>query len=833
MFVIQEKPLFLRFLKGFLMKISLNWIKEILDFDLTAEETSEILTDIGLEVEKSELYENIKGGLNGIVVGEIKKCEKHPNADKLKITHVDIGEEKLSQIICGAPNVDVNQKVLVALPGTTIFPTNHDPLKIKKTKIRGIESNGMICAEDEIGIGENHDGIMVLSDNYNAGDLAKTVFEVNEDTIFEIGLTPNRADAMSHYGVARDLMAALKFNSKIEVGQKLKSLSSKVDFNQDRKTAFKVSVLEPKKCMRYTGIILKDVQVKSSPNWLKNKLTSIGVKSINNIVDATNYILHELGQPLHAFDLDEISNHHIKVRCPKGDSSFTTLDGTERKLNKDDLMICDDEKEMCIAGVFGGLKSGVSSKTKHIFLESALFDAVNIRKTAKRHGLNTDASFRYERGVDPDMVIPALQKAVELILELAGGSIGSSILDVNNNPKTQNYHHCDADYNTIRKLCGISIADEEINSILGFLEISNTPIKNSSYRLKIPDYRVDVIREADVAEEVLRIYGYNNVTIPPKINSSPSFTPLRNSISTQKKVSDYLSARGFNEVLNNSLTATHQSNKLKYTGLNEEAYVKLLNPLSSDTEVLRQTLVLNVLDVIKYNQDHGEANVQLFEWGKTYQLNENKFQEEKHLIIALKGLQHEEHWYDGKKETSFHQLKGYVESIFSLLGITLEASIFEDNELFSGGVLYQIGNKIIAKCGLVNPNLTKQLDIKEPCYMAELYWDHIFKLCQKNLIKYIPINKFQKVYRDLSILIDEQITLSDIINATKNVKTNLLQNISLFDIYRDKKQFIDKKAYGLRFQFLHPKRTLTDKEVDKVMLQIQYSILKETNGQLR
>ena len=336
-----------------------------------------------------------------------------------------------------------------------------------------------------------------------------------------------------------------------------------------------------------------------------------------------------------------------------------------------------------------------------------------------------------------------------------------------------------------------------------------------------------------MAEEVLRIYGYNNVTIPPKINSSPSFTPLRNSISTQKKVSDYLSARGFNEVLNNSLTATHQSNKLKYTGLNEEAYVKLLNPLSSDTEVLRQTLFLNVLDVIKYNQDHGEANVQLFEWGKTYQLNENKFQEEKHLIIALKGLQHEEHWYDGKKETSFHQLKGYVESIFSLLGITLEASIFEDNELFSGGVLYQIGNKIIAKCGLVNPNLTNQLDIKESCYMAELYWDQIFKLCQKNLIKYIPINKFQKVYRDLSILIDEQITLSDIINATKNVKTNLLQNISLFDIYRDEKQFIDKKAYGLRFQFLHPKRTLTDKEVDKVMLQIQYSILKETNGQLR
>ena len=815
------------------MKISLNWIKEILDFDLTAEETSEMLTDIGLEVEKSEQYENIKGGLNGIVVGEIKKCEKHPNADKLKITHVDIGDGELSQIICGAPNVGINQKVLVALPGTTIFPINHDPLKIKKAKIRGIESNGMICAEDEIGIGESHDGIMILSDKYKAGDQASSVFDVEVDTIFEIGLTPNRADAMSHYGVARDLMAVLKYNSKIEIDQKLKPLLDTINFHQKKNNTFKVSVLEPKKCIRYTGIILNDVQVKSSPNWLKNKLTSIGVKSINNIVDATNYLLHELGQPLHAFDLDEISNQHIKIRCPKGDTSFTTLDGTERKLNEEDLMICDDEKEMCIAGVFGGLKSGVSSKTKHIFLESALFDPVNIRKTAKRHGLNTDASFRYERGVDPKMVIPALKKAVELILEIAGGNVGSSIFDVNNSPKTQHFHHCEADYNSIRKLCGISITDGEINSILTLLEISNTPIKNSSYRLKIPDYRVDVNRESDVAEEVLRIYGYNNVIISPKINSSPSFTPMRNSVSTQKKVSDYLSARGFNELLNNSLTATHQSKNLTHTGLNEEAYVKLLNPLSSDTEVLRQTLVLNMLDVIKYNQDHGEANVQLFEWGKTYQLNQHKFHEEKHLIIALKGLQHEEHWYGGKKETSFYQLKGYVESIFSLLGITQEETIFESNELFSGGISYQVGNKIVGKCGLINSHLTDQLEIKEPCYMAELYWDNIYQLCQKNLIKYTPINKFQKVYRDLSILIDEQVTLADIINATKNVKTNLLQGISLFDIYRNKKQFVEKKAYGLRFQFLHPKRTLTDKEVDKVMHQIQHCILKETNGQLR
>ncbi len=815
------------------MKISHNWIKEILDFNLTAKETSEILTEIGLEVEKIEQFESIQGSLNGIVVGEVKKCEKHPNADKLKITHVDIGQNEPSQIICGAPNIEVNQKVLVALPGTTIYPTNHDPLKIKKTKIRGVESHGMICAEDEIGLGQRHDGILVLSDEFKAGDQAKIVFDVEVDTVFEIGLTPNRADAMSHYGVARDLMVALKHQSKMEANQKLKPLSTKIQFNTDQESSFNISVLEPKKCTRYTGIIINNIKVKSSPNWLKNKLSSIGVKSINNVVDITNYILHELGQPLHAFDLDQISNNNIKVRCPKAHTSFITLDGTERILNEHDLMICDNEKEMCIAGVFGGLNSGVSEKTINIFLESALFDAVNIRKTAKRHGLNTDASFRYERGVDPDMVLPALKKAAELILELAGGSIGSSIFDINNQTKMENYHYCEADYNAIRKLCGISISDDKINNILDLLEISNTPLKKSIHKLKIPDYRVDVNREADVAEEVLRIYGYNNVLIPTKINSSPSFTPLINSISTQKKISNYLSSRGFNELLNNSLTATHHSKKLTNTGLNEESYVKLLNPLSSDTEVLRQTLILNILDVIKYNQDHGETNIQLFEWGKIYQKTKDGLSEEKHLVIALKGLQNEEHWYNGKKETSFYQLKGYVESIFSLLGLKLKTSIFENNDIFIGGLSYQKGDEIMAKCGMINPDLSCQLGIKEPCYIAEFNWDNIYNEHQKNKVKYSPINKFQKVYRDLSILISEDTALIDIINATKNVKTNLLQNVTLFDIYRDEKQFVNQKAYGLRFQFLHPNRTLTDKEVDKVMNQIQKCILKETNGQVR
>ena len=826
--------IFTVFKTRFLMRISYNWIKEIVDFNLSPEETSELLTDIGLEVEKSEIYESIKGGLNGIIVGEVKKVEQHPNADRLKITHVDIGEENWQQIICGAPNVALNQKVLVATPGTTIFPIGNEPLKIKKATIRGVESHGMICAEDEIGLSSNHDSIVVLPEKTAVGEAASTLYNVSSDTIYEIGLTPNRADAMSHYGVARDILAALKFQQKINPKQSLKPIDNNIEIKPKEKTSFSVEILEPKKCTRYTGIIIKNVTVKESPLWVKLKLESIGVKSINNIVDITNLVLHDLGQPLHAFDLDKITNEHIKVRCPKPKTRFITLDETERTLDQNDLMICNDTDEMCIAGVFGGIDSGVNEKTKHVFIESALFNPVNIRKTAKRHGLNTDASFRYERGVDPEMVIPALLKAASLMLDLSGGEIGSEIIDVNPNKNEGNFHKCEVNFESIRKLCGINASNDDMLDILKYLEISAEKSDHNLYMLTIPSYRVDVTRESDVAEEILRIYGYNNVIIPEKINSTPSFTPIKNTTAVEQKLSNYLTACGFNEIMNNSLTNAGYSNILNDTSFMESQYVKILNPLSSDTAVLRQSLVFNILEVIKYNQDHGESNIQVFEWGKTYKQINNQHQEEKQLTIALKGLQNDEHWFNGKQPTSFFQLKGFMENIFGMLGIKYKEEIFEeDNDVFSGGVIYTTGKNKMAKCGIINNDLCDAIGIKDTCYIAEIYWKEIYSLHLKNKVKFSHVNKFQKVYRDLSIQIDENVSLNDILKAVGEIKNQLLKNITLFDIYRDKKQLKDQKAYGLRFQFLHPERTLKDKEVDQLMGRIQENILKKTNGKLR
>ena len=501
------------------MKISYNWLKEILEFNLDSDQTSALLTDIGLEVEREEVYENIKGGLQGLIVGEVKSVEKHPNADRLNITQVDLGEDENYTIVCGAPNVKKGQKVVVAKPGTTIFPKNNSSFEIKNAKIRGQESFGMICAEDEIGLGDGHDGILVLNKDANIGDSAANYFNVVSDTIFEIGLTPNRADAMSHYGVARDLLAALKFKKLLPSSSTLKAIPDKSQIVTRKNIEINISIEDADQCQRYTGIVIKNIQVKPSPKWLKDKLESIGIKPINNIVDVTNYVLHNFGQPLHAFDLDKIIGKEIKVRTPKDQTLFTTLDGQERKLDKEDIMICNSEKEMCLAGVFGGLESGVTEKTKTIFIESALFNPVLIRKTAKRHGLNTDASFRYERGVDPSMVLPALIKACEIITDLSGGEIASEILDVH--PKETKDTSFEINFEKIRKIGGIELDNKTITELLTHLEIKVGSIKTNKALVNVPAYRNDVTREIDIAEEVLRIYGYNNIDIPEKINSSP------------------------------------------------------------------------------------------------------------------------------------------------------------------------------------------------------------------------------------------------------------------------------------------------------------------------
>ena len=813
------------------MKISYNWLQNILDFKLSAKLTEELLTDIGLEVEKSEVFESIPGGLDGLVIGEVLTVEKHPNADLLNITTVNVGEKDPYTIICGAPNVAKNQKVVIALPGTTIYPISGEPFKIKKAKIRGVESFGMICAEDEIGLGQGHDGIIVINEKVSVGKNVSEYYNISSDTIFEIGLTPNRADAMSHYGVARDLLAALKFKGEINQDKNLLPLPSVNQINYRSDENISVEILDSDKCLRYSGIVIKEIKVEESPEWLKNKLESIGVKTINNIVDITNFILHDLGQPLHAFDLNKINNKTIKVRCPKKDTPFTTLDGNERKLNQDDLMICDDNKEMCMAGVFGGINSGVQSTTKEIFIESALFNPISTRKTAKRHGLNTDASFRYERGVDPEMVIPALVKATQMITEIAGGKVSSEIIDIH--PlKTENKSF-KVNFNGIRKLCGFSLKNQQMVNLLSLLDISSKLDDDNQATLTVPAYRNDVTREADIAEEILRIYGYNNIDIPKKINSSPTFTPVKNSAALKQLISNHLSSLGGFEILSNSLSKKSYSDILNSTKKENQNYVQLLNPLSNDTEVLRQSLVYNAMEVIKYNQQNGESNCNIYEWGKTYQLINDKYKEEEHLLIALSGLQNDEHWFNGKQKSSFYQLKGLVESIFKILGIYFNSDIFSDFSSWDEGLNYTNNKTKLARIGIINSNLSQEIGLKEDCFVAEIYWQALLSLVEKQKVKFKSINKFQKVFRDLSVMIEENVEMKELLNCINKIKIPILKSVSLFDIYRDKKNMQGKKSYGLRFEFLHSDRTLKDKEVDKIMQNIQKNIADNVSASFR
>jgi len=809
------------------MKISYKWLKEILDFNLDSYQTSALLTDIGLEVEREEVYENIKGGLQGLIVGEVKSVEKHPNADRLNITQVDLGEDENYTIVCGAPNVKKGQKVVIAKPGTTIFPRNNSSYEIKNAKIRGQESFGMICAEDEIGLGDSHDGILVLDKDANIGDSVANYFNVVRDTIFEIGLTPNRADAMSHYGVARDLLAALKFKKLLPPSSALKAIPEKSQIETRKNIEINISIEDAYQCQRYTGVIIKNIQVKQSPKWLKDKLESIGIKPINNIVDVTNYVLHHFGQPLHAFDLDKIIGKEIKVRSPEDQTLFTTLDGQERKLDKEDIMICNSEKEMCLAGVFGGLESGVTEKTKTIFIESALFNPVLIRKTAKRHGLNTDASFRYERGVDPSMVLPALIKASEIITDLSGGEIASKILDVH--PKETKDISFEINFEKIRKIGGIKLDNKTITELLTHLEIKVGSVKTNKALVNVPAYRNDVTREIDIAEEVLRIYGYNNIEIPEKINSSPSIPKLKSNHSIQQKISNHLVSLGCFEIMNNSLVKREYGNFLDEKSNN---HISLLNPLSNDTATLRKSLIYGAVEVLKFNHFNGNPNGTIFEWGKVYSENRNQYDQENRLLIATTGLQNEEHWFNGKLESSFFQLKGIIESLFKSLGMYCETEMLIKDHLWEEGLSVFKGKYKLATIGTVRKEISNLIGFKKHYFISEIYFDNLMKIIANSKPKIKPINKFQKVFRDLSILIPEDVTMQEIKNSIDQVKSKLLKNMTLFDIYRDKKN-IGKKAYGLRFEFLHSERTLKDKEVDSVMNSIQSKLEDKFNAALR
>ncbi|MAJ05973.1 MAG: phenylalanine--tRNA ligase subunit beta [Crocinitomicaceae bacterium] len=804
------------------MKISYSWLKEHLDFNLDPISTADILTDTGLEVERTETYENIKGSLSGLVVGEILSIEKHPNADRLSITKVDIGEIENYTIICGATNIEKNQKVIIAKPGVTIYPKKGEPIKIKKAKIRGQESFGMICAEDEVGLGDNHKGVVILNSSSKIGSDVKNYFDVRIDTIFEIGLTPNRADAMSHYGVARDLLVALKFKKIINQNTQLKKLPiyKKLDLKVEQ--SINIQIDNPKQCYRYSGVIIKNVNVRPSPNWLKEKLESIGLKPINNVVDITNYVLHNYGQPLHAFDYDKINGKIVHIKTPKKDTLFTTLDSVERKLNENDIMICNKDQEMCIGGVFGGENSGVTEKTKNIFIESAVFNPVSVRKTAKRHSLNTDASFRYERGVDCKMVMPALYEASELVVDVCNGVIASEFYD--NFLNKQSDYTFQINFDNIRKTGGFSIQNKEITKILNLLEIQTEKTGVNSAQITVPNYRADVQREIDITEEIMRIYGYNNIEIPNKINSSPSLTTFKSRHSLEQKISNHLVSLGFMEMMNNSLSK-------ESFGVDKNS-IQLLNPLSKDTSKLRTSLIFGALEILKFNHFNGSPNNKFFEWGRTYKVQNEKYIESNELVITISGLQNNEHWYNGKSPSTFFQIKGIVESIFKLFGIVYYQEPISKDSYFQEGILIKNGQEVLATIGLIRKDILNILGFKETCYLAVIKNDPFIKSSNQFKNKIKAVNKFQKSYRDLSILIEEEVSMNEMMKSIKNINSTILKSISLFDIYRNK-QLKGKKSYGFRFVFLHPERTLKDLEVDEIMNEIQTILKKEFNASLR
>ncbi|RKN81473.1 phenylalanine--tRNA ligase subunit beta [Ulvibacterium marinum] len=802
------------------MNISYNWLKQFLKLDWTPKQTAELLTDLGLEVEGIASFESVKGSLKGFVVGHVLSCEKHPNADRLKLTTVDIGLDQPLQIVCGAQNVAKGQNVPVATIGTTLYAEDGDSWTIKKGKIRGEESQGMICAEDELGLGDNHDGILVLSSSLKPGTPCSEVFEIENDEVFEIGLTPNRADAMSHYGVARDLKAGL---TEREV--QLELITPPVShFNVDnRSLKIDIVVENPELAPRYCGITLSNLIVQSSPTWLKNRLRAIGLKPINNIVDATNYVLHELGQPLHAFDANRIHGKKVIVKTlPKG-TKFTTLDGEERELHEEDLMICDMEKPMCIAGVFGGIYSGVTEDTTSIFLESAYFNPVSIRKSAKRHGLNTDASFRFERGIDIENVEYALRRAAILIKELAGGDITSDVTDLY--PKKKEDYQVFLAFDKINGLIGQEIPKDSIKSILASLEIKVMNVTETGLGVVIPSYRVDVQREVDVIEEILRIYGYNNITFGKKLNASIAPTSKFEDYKIQNTIGDLLASQGFFEILTNSLSSP------EYETTKET--VALLNPLSSDLSVLRKNMVYNGLEVISHNLNRKRQDLKLYEFGKTYYKTGALYNEPKHLSLFITGNRNQDNWITSAKKTDFFYLKSIVENVLTRLKIQGLISTPSENDFISEGVSLKKQEKEVAVLGILKTSILKPFDIKQEVLYADFNWDNVLSFVKKGRISHQEVPKYPEVKRDFALLLDKKVTFDQIYQLGLKTEKRLIKNITLFDVYTGKKLADGKKSYAVSFMLQDEKGTLTDKQIDKIMAKLQRTYETELGAELR
>ena len=806
------------------MKISYNLLKEFINVKLPFEEQINALTSIGLEVEGNSVYESIRGSLRGVVVGKVIKCVQHPNADRLKITEVDIGEKKLLQIICGAPNVKPGIKVPVALVGTNLYNDKNESFKISKSKIRGVISEGMICSEKELQLGESHEGIMILDYIYPTGKKCSEIFENYNDILIEIGLTPNRSDAMSHLGVARDFKAWCISNN-IKYSFKIPKVK---EYKLGGNSGFKIIVENFETCPYYSGALISNVDVKTSPKWIQNYLKTIGISPKNNIVDITNFVMHELGQPLHAFDLSKIEDEIIVKTLPDN-TTFVTLDGEERKLSKEDLMICDKSKPLCIAGIYGGINSGVTEKTKKIFLECALFNPISIRKTSKRHGLSTDASFRYERGVDPDLVNYALCRALDLILDLAGGKIDGSILKIEGS-KSQS-KRINFRYDKIYSTVGFKIPVSKINIILESLDIKIISKSKNDLNIELPNYRHDVTREIDVIEEVIRIYGYNDIpslsdtkTHYPKINIK-SYESINNIIVNQ------LIGLGFNEVVNNSIISPTSNNFKKE--IDESKLVDILNPIGTEISQMRNSLLFGLLENISYNLKRQEQNIKIFETGKVYLIDKGQFIENKYVSISLTGDFYDKNWIYKNQPNIFFKMKGILNSILFKLGFDKCEKVIVNKNMFENSIEFRLGGKVLASVGTISDKTRNHFDIKQQVVYAELELNKIFDFYSNKKFKVSPVRQFPFSKRDYAILIDNNIDFNSIKGKSLKISGKLLYKIDLFDVYKGKELPKNKKSYGISFYFYNNEKTITDSEINIICNKLEKMFIDSFGAELR
>lgn len=808
------------------MTTSLNWLKEYIDIDLSPQETGDLLTSLGLEVEGMEEKETIKGGLAGIVVGEVKECGKHPNADKLSLTKVDIGQEELLQIVCGAPNVAAGQKVLVATIGTMLYPAEGDPFKIKKGKIRGESSEGMICAEDELGIGTDHSGIIVLPESTAVGTTGREVYNIETDVVYDIGLTPNRSDATCHLGVAKDLAAAIKIQHNGSGTVKVPNVDAfKITSNE---LPVAVTVENETACPRYSGVTIKGVSIGESPDWLKNRLLSIGIRPISNIVDITNFILHELGQPLHAFDLDAITDQKIIVKTLPEGSKFLSLDEVERSLSAEDLMICDGASNgMCIGGVFGGLNSGVKDSTKNIFLESAHFNAKGIRRSSTRHDLRTDAAKVFEKGSDPNICVYALKRAASMIVELAGGEIASEIVDIYPNPIKP--AQITVSYAYINRMIGTNISPAAVNAILEAMDMEIVSSDEEQFTVSVPTNKADVTRPSDIVEEVLRVYGLDNVPVPNQMRStmverkSPGQNEVRNAIS------ELLAGNGFHEAMALSLSESRYYKEI--FPMEEEELVWVNNTSNVHLDIMRPNMLFSGLEAVLHNQNRQQPDLKLFEFGKTYKKRPGQsseadavdvkrlFEEQQHLTLFMTGQQKAESWRNpGKPEADFYSLKAMVENVLSRIGLAGYQQKSEQEGPFAYNLNYHRGPKSLVQFGKVSPKICKSMGIKSSVFYADFNWDMLLKAAGKNSISTTELNRFPTVRRDLALVIGNSIKFAELAALASKVGKKLIKDINLFDVYEDEERLgKDKKSYAISFTFENTERTLKDKEVDKVM----------------